>query len=661
MTKKINGLIVFLILLIIGVLIYMFFSNEVSLEKIVLDKKEISLYVGEKGKINVSFVPINAKNKTILWKSNNPSVAEVDKNGIISSIEVGEADIIVSTTDGNIKEMCHVIVKNRDIEKIVLSDSKLVLKIGDKKTLKALAIPENASYSKLIYQSMNLNVAKVDENGNIEAVGLGVTEIIVRDENGTKEAKCEITVSSSLERIVLDKEKVDLTIGTSTSLKATLIPSDVLDKTITWSSSNSSIVTVNSNGKITAKALGEAIIVAKNISGNKEASCKVTVKKRTIPVQSVVINMKKITLEVGKKYGLIAKVKPTNADNQNVSWSSNDKNIAVVDANGVVTAIGSGTTSIIATSEDGNKTKSCLVVVKGNNSQANFDGKVRNPIIPTSYIDKYEGTTLKFYIQNNSRYYLTYIWMQNPANQIRKMDAMTAQYGKVMTDEEQDANGLTRYRKTIGDTMNAYISKGIIPVNKAAVGYNGGGFYASGAWDPPSPYYDKRSSTWLVYHNGLLTRNRINDDKAPTNMIIGITGSGDLKFYGSGHEGPAKRQQIYDETVADKVQNTWAFNPLIIGEQVDSSWWDKSTAQRNAICQVDSNNYIMYTSTNGTAHYFEMQSLFSSLGCKIAFNLDGGGSTSMFVKKPGETSVTKMKCGANPCRTVVEGIYFTEK
>ena len=210
MTKKINGLIVFLILLIIGVLIYMFFSNEVSLEKIVLDKKEISLYVGEKGKINVSFVPINAKNKTISWKSNNPSVAEVDNNGIISSIEVGEADIIVSTTDGNIKEMCHVIVKNRDIEKIVLSDSKLVLKIGDKKTLKALAIPENASYSKLVYQSMNLSVAKVDENGNIEAVGSGATEIIVRDENGTKEARCEITVSPSLERIVLDKEKVDL-------------------------------------------------------------------------------------------------------------------------------------------------------------------------------------------------------------------------------------------------------------------------------------------------------------------------------------------------------------------------------------------------------------------------------------------------------------------
>ena len=653
MAKKMNILIYILIIAIIVILAIIITSNnKVTLEKIVLDKKLVSIYLGEKNMIGFTLSPSNASNKKIKWESNNPSVATVDDKGIITSVSVGEADIIVSSSDNSIRETCHVVVKSKGATGIDLSSREYSLKVGEKKVLYAAISPSSASTTSFVYQSSNSNVAMVDANGIIEAVASGEADIIVKDEQGLYEARCHIIVSPQLEKIELDRVNVELVVGKSDTLKTILFPSDIKDVKLTWSSSNSDIVKVNNSGAIYGKAIGEATITVK--SNNIEASCKVVVKQRTVSVKGIVLDKKKITLDVGGKKGLIASVRPINADNQDIIWSSSDESVAVVDANGIVTAINGGTATITATSSDGGFSKPCTVVVRA-------QVQVTSPIVPSSYVDKYESSTLKFYIQNNSRYYLTYIWMEDPANQIRKMDAMTATYGKVMTDAEQDAQGLSRMRKTIGDIMNAYISNGMIPVGKAAVGFNGGGFYDVNNWTPPSLYYDKRSSSWLVYHNGLLTRNRFDDDKAPTDVIIGITGSGELKVYGSGADGVAKRQQIYNETVADKVKNTWAFNPLIIGPGVDSSWWDQSTAQRNAICQVNSNNYIMYTSANGSAYYGEMQSLFSSLGCKVAMNLDGGGSTSLFVKKPGETSVTKYKCGANPCRAVIEGIYFTEK
>ena len=86
-------------------------------------------------------------------------------------------------------------------------------------------------------------------------------------------------------------------------------------------------------------------------------------------------------------------------------------------------------------------------------------------------------------------------------------------------------------------------------------------------------------------------------------------------------------------------------------------------AQRIAICQINANNYVMFSSANGSSHYFELANIFQSLGCKTAMNLDGGGSTSFFIKKRGESSVTKIKCGESNgrCREVIEGIYFTDK
>jgi exopolysaccharide biosynthesis protein len=210
--------------------------------------------------------------------------------------------------------------------------------------------------------------------------------------------------------------------------------------------------------------------------------------------------------------------------------------------------------------------------------------------------------------------------------------------------------------------MNSYISFGIIPAAKAAIGYNASGFYVKGAWEPPSDYYNNRSGSWLVLTDGKLTRSRITEDGAPTKTIIGINPSGDLKIY-NGVSNASARQTVYNSVMADQIKNTWSFGPVLVKNGTAVST-DTTQAKRQAICQVNSNNYIMLTTIYNSS-YDEMAKLFVSLGCKTAFNFDGGGSTSLFYKKPGTTGVTKLKCSDgsthDQCRAIVEGIYFIEK
>ena len=294
MTKKIDFIIYGLIIFIIGTLAFIFLYNpdkSIKLEKIVLDKKEITILINEKRKINVTFVPENATDKAIKWTSSNPSVAIVNEYGIVSSLSVGETDIIVSASNIGIKESCHVTVTSIKGEKIILSKDNISLKVGEKTKLDAIVAPDGVMGTKFTFKSSNSNIVTVDKSGNIEAKNGGTAEIIVTDENKL-EARCKVSVIApsvttppavtvSLKGISLNKTKLDLLVGHSESLIVTFDPDNYSNKTITWESSNPSVATINENGLVTAKSNGTAIIKAKSHNG-KVAKCEVRVLKPTI-------------------------------------------------------------------------------------------------------------------------------------------------------------------------------------------------------------------------------------------------------------------------------------------------------------------------------------------------------------------------------------------
>ena len=170
----------------------------------------------------------------------------------------------------------------------------------------------------------------------------------------------------SVTGVSLNKTSLTLTEGSTSQLTATVEPNNATNRNVTWSSSNSEVATVDGNGKVTAHKAGTATITVTTADGGKTAKCKVTVAAGSAPavkVDSVSLNQTSMNLTVGSTGQLKATISPSNATNQNVTWSSGNTSVATVDASGNVKAIQAGTTTITVTTEDGNKTATCAVTV----------------------------------------------------------------------------------------------------------------------------------------------------------------------------------------------------------------------------------------------------------------------------------------------------------
>ena len=162
---------------------------------------------------------------------------------------------------------------------VSLDKESLKLEIGSFDTLIATIHPENAADKSTTWSSSNSSVASVDNNGNVAGVGEGSAKITVTTNDGGFTATCQVTVrqKTPVTGVSLDKESLTLEIDDSDTLIATVLPDDASDKSVTWSSSNSSVATVDNNGKVTAVKEGQATItVTTNDCGYKD-DCDVTV------------------------------------------------------------------------------------------------------------------------------------------------------------------------------------------------------------------------------------------------------------------------------------------------------------------------------------------------------------------------------------------------
>lgn len=157
--------------------------------------------------------------------------------------------------------------------------------------------------------------------------------------------------------IELDITNLSLKPNEAITLVATIKPDEITNiVSVIWSSSDSEIATVDNTGKVKAIKEGTATITAK--AGDKTAECKVTV---CIPVSSITLNKTALEIKAGKTATLVATVKPDNATDKTVVWSSSDTGIATVDETGKVTAVKEGTVTI--TAKAGYKDASCAVTV----------------------------------------------------------------------------------------------------------------------------------------------------------------------------------------------------------------------------------------------------------------------------------------------------------
>ena len=269
-----------------------------------------------------------AEKLTIEWASSDESVATVDETGTVTAVAAGEANVTASVKDADIAESTHIKVVVTPTGVAAPESIDLVTNGENTKDLDAKLVPADATDVKLAYESSDESVATVDETGKVTAVANGectiTTYVTAKTEDAEAselsavvveaadseevddsvatmpedlaamdsafgvvpenlKAETKVTVTTNVEGITLDKTEGVLTVGNTVTVTATVTPDTATNASVTWSSSDEAIATVDSEGKITAVAPGTATITAVSDSNpDANATYAVTVQAKKV-------------------------------------------------------------------------------------------------------------------------------------------------------------------------------------------------------------------------------------------------------------------------------------------------------------------------------------------------------------------------------------------
>ena len=271
-----------------------------------------------------------AEKLTIEWTSSDESVATVDETGTVTAVAAGEANVTASVKDADIAASTHIKVVVTPTGVVAPESIDLVTNGENTKDLDAKLVPADATDVKLAYESSDESVATVDETGKVTAVANGectiTTYVTAKTEDADAselsavaveaadseetddsvatmpedlaamdsafgvvpedlKAETKVTVTTNVESVTLDKTEGVLTVGNTVTVTATVTPDTATNASVTWTSSNKAIATVDSEGKITAVAPGTATITATSDS-NPDASAAYAV---TVQAKKVVV------------------------------------------------------------------------------------------------------------------------------------------------------------------------------------------------------------------------------------------------------------------------------------------------------------------------------------------------------------------------------------
>ena len=232
-----------------------------------------------------------ASKLTVAWTSSDESVATVDATGMVVAVSAGEADITASVTDSEMSAVCKVTVKVAAKDITVPDNLDVKLNDGNETTVEATVSPADATDVKVSYASTDEAVATVDKDGRVQVLQPGEYDIVTtltQEDKKVVEKKTHIKAYYEVEGITLDKTEGILTAGNTVALNATVLPEEIADETtVTWTSSDEKVATVDENGKVTAIAAGEATITAN--AGEKSTTYKLTVQAKKV-VQNTTSN-----------------------------------------------------------------------------------------------------------------------------------------------------------------------------------------------------------------------------------------------------------------------------------------------------------------------------------------------------------------------------------
>ncbi len=325
-----------------------------------------SIAVGSTQQLTASITPNNATEPGVQWSSNNTAVATVNGNGLVTAVDAGDVTITgASVEDGSIMDTATVTVTVVDtsvpVTAIAVNSSRPNILDNETEQFTAVVSPINVTNTEVTWSSSNTGVATVNAStGFVTAVLAGTANIVATatDGSGVSGFK-QITVTATLipvSTITVTRDRSNILDNETEQFTAVVAPSNATNATVTWSSTNPSVATVDqSTGLVSAVSAGTTNIVAATIDGsNVTGSAGLTVTASPILVTGITVSSVRASIPDDETEQFTAIVVPFNADNATVTWSSSNTGVATVNiSTGQVTAIAAGVTNIIATATDG--------------------------------------------------------------------------------------------------------------------------------------------------------------------------------------------------------------------------------------------------------------------------------------------------------------------
>lgn len=261
-----------------------------SVTGVTLDSTSRNVVIGDLFDLTETVTPSNATNKSVTWSSNNPNVATVDQIGNVTAISPGSTDIVVTTDDGGFTARCTVTVSKQrlSINDFIVMFPDSTVYDGNEKEVTVTGGPSDYNGVVSIEYFDDSGIALT---GAPKAIGSYRFVLVAAEDekyvglrSGSSAWSFSITNNIiPVSSVSLSKTSLTLSVGASSTLRASVLPDDASNKNVTWSSDNPSIASVSQNGLINAVAQGETYITVTTDDGNKNARCKVTVQNRLTP------------------------------------------------------------------------------------------------------------------------------------------------------------------------------------------------------------------------------------------------------------------------------------------------------------------------------------------------------------------------------------------
>lgn len=225
-------------------------------------------------KIKAKVYPINLPDKKITWKSSDDNIAKIDSGGNITAQNPGKATLTAMLYSQK-KSATATLSVRQPVTGIFMPTSTITLYTGGEgRLLQTEIFPKNATNQNITWKSKNTKIARVDENGRVKPVCVGMTEITATTEDGGFEAKCFVNVVNSYVDVqtlsVKNTDAMTIKVGDSVNAIVTVSPSNARNKTLKWSSDDTKIATVSQAGRIRGVSVGTANITVETTNGKKQ-------------------------------------------------------------------------------------------------------------------------------------------------------------------------------------------------------------------------------------------------------------------------------------------------------------------------------------------------------------------------------------------------------